>query len=212
MYPNLVIDNFFDDPDSIVNFSKKLNYLPSDDGTWPGLRTENLHLINWRLFDSVCRKITHLFYSNCESWTYQLSFQKVMPFSENQYDKKNCGWVHRDECNFGGVIFLTKEPDNDTGVTIYKPKNGGYSINREEEQIKNMHFFGNMVDENNYDKLYNEYHDQFEETIKVKNVYNRLVLFNSSSLHAVQTYGTKERLTMPFFNNYIQNILPPLYR
>ena len=51
-----------------------------------------------------------------------------------------------------------------------------------------------------------------EETVKVKNVYNRLVLFNSTSLHAVQTYGTKERLTMAFFNNYIQNTLPPLYR
>ena len=75
-----------------------------------------------------------------------------------------------------------------------------------------MHFFGNPIDDDEYNKAYNSYHDQFEETVKVKNVYNRLVLFNSTSLHAVQTYGTKERLTMAFFNNYIQNTLPPLYR
>ena len=56
------------------------------------------------------------------------------------------------------------------------------------------------------------HHNQFEETIKIKNIYNRLVLFNSDTLHAVQTYGTKERLTIPFFNNYIQTKLPPLYR
>ena len=140
MYPNLIVDNFFDDPDSIVDLSTKLKYAPSDDGTWPGLRSDNLHLIDWRLFDFICRKISHLFYSSNESWTYQISFQKVNPFSTNQYDKKNCGWIHKDECNFGGVIFLTKNPDNDTGVTIYKPKNGGYSITPKEEEIKNMHF------------------------------------------------------------------------
>ena len=69
-----------------------------------------------------------------------------------------------------------------------------------------------MVDDNTFNQAYNTYHDQFEETIKIKNVYNRLVLFNNNTLHAVQTYGTKERLTIPFFNNYIQTKLPPLYR
>ncbi len=139
MYPISIIDNFFEDPDSVANLSKNLKYLPSADGTWPGVRSDNLHLIDWRLFDNVCRKISHIFYSNCESWTYQISFQRVMPFSENQYDKKNCGWVHKDRTNFGGVIFLTREPDDDTGVTIYKSKNGGYAITKEEvsEVLKN---------------------------------------------------------------------------
>ena len=80
------------------------------------------------------------------------------------------------------------------------------------EDVKNMHFFSNDVDDDRYYESYDTYHNQFEETIKVKNVYNRLVLFNSNSLHAVQTFGTKERITMPFFNYYIQNELPPLYR
>ena len=112
MYPISIIDNFFEDPDSVANLSKNLKYLPSADGTWPGVRSDNLHLIDWRLFDNVCRKISHIFYSNCESWTYQISFQRVMPFSENQYDKKNCGWVHKDRTNFGGVIFLTRRRKN----------------------------------------------------------------------------------------------------
>ena len=212
MYPNLIVDNFFEDPDSIVDLSTNIQYSPSDNGRWPGLRSNYLHRIYPRLFDFICTKITHLFYDTCKSWTYEITFQKVNPFSKNQYDKKNCGWVHKDRTNFGGVIFLTREPDDDTGVTIYKSKNGGYAITQEEEKIKNMHFFGNPIDDDEYNKAYNSYHDQFEETVKVKNVYNRLVLFNSTSLHAVQTYGTKERLTMAFFNNYIQNTLPPLYR
>ena len=54
-------------------------------------------------------------------------------------------------------------------------------------------------------KLIIHTNDQFEETIKIKNLYNRLVLFNNNTLHAVQTYGTKERLTIPFFNNLHSN-------
>ena len=140
------------------------------------------------------------------------NFSESKSFSKNQYDKKNCGWVHSDEYNFGGVIFLTKNPDDDTGVTIYKSKNGHHSITSQEEQIKNTHFLGSIVDDDSFNQSYNTYHNQFEDTIKIKNIYNRLVLFNNDTLHAVQTYGTKERLTIPFFNTNISNKLPPLYR
>ena len=174
MYPNLIVDNFFDDPDSIVDLSRDLKYSPSEDGKWPGLRSDNLHRIDYGLFDFVCRKISHLFYPDCEGWTYHLSFQKVMPFSKNQYDKKNWGWIHKDKINFGGVIFLTKKPDDDTGVTIYRPKRGAYNMPPHIEEVKNMHFFGNDVDDDRYYESYDTYHNQFEETIKVKNIYNRL--------------------------------------
>ena len=140
------------------------------------------------------------------------NFSESKSFFRKSVWYKNCGWVHSDEYNFGGVIFLTKNPDNDTGVTVYKSKNGHYSITSQEEQIKNKHFLGSAVDDDSFNQVYNTYHNQFEETIKIKNIYNRLVLFNSDTLHAVQTYGTKERLTIPFFNNYIQTKLPPLYR
>ena len=82
----------------------------------------------------------------------------------------------------------------------------------QEEEIKNKHFLGNVVDDDIFNQFYDAYHNQFEETIRIKNIYNRLVLFNSGTLHAVQTYGTKERLTIPFFNTNISNKLPPLYR
>ena len=155
MYPNLIVDNFFEDPDSIVDLSKNLQYSSSDDGRWPGSRSNYLHRIYPRLFDFICTKITHLFYDTCKSWTYEITFQKVNPFSKNQYDKKNCGWVHSDEYNFGGVIFLTKNPDDDTGVNIYKSKNGHHSITSQEEQIKNTHFLGSAVDDNMFNQSYN---------------------------------------------------------
>ena len=161
MYPNLIVDNFFEDPDSIVDLSTNIQYAPSDDGRWPGLRSNYLHRIYPRFFDFITTKITHLFYDTCKSWTYEMTFQKVNPFSENQYDKKNCGWIHRDKINFGGVIFLTKKPDDDTGVTIYRPKKGGYNMNPNLEQVKRMHYFGNEVDDDRYYKAYADYHNQF---------------------------------------------------
>ena len=53
MYPNLIVDNFFEDPDSIVDLSTNLQYSPSDDGRWPGLRSNYLHRIYPRLFDFI---------------------------------------------------------------------------------------------------------------------------------------------------------------
>ena len=38
MYPNLIVDNFFEDPDRIVDLSTNIQYSPSSDGRWPGLR------------------------------------------------------------------------------------------------------------------------------------------------------------------------------
>ena len=213
MYPNLIVDNFFEDPDSIVDLSVSgIKYTPSSDGRWPGLRSNYLHRIYPRLFDFICSKITHLFYDTCKSWTYEITFQKVNPFSENQYDKKNCGWVHSDESNFGGVIFLTKNPDKDTGLNIFNLKNGFYSITDDETKVKRKHFLGGSVDDTTYNQVYDSYHEQFEETVKIKNVFNRLVLFNRNTYHAVQTFGTKERLTISFFNYGIRNKIPPLYR
>ena len=212
MYPNLIVDNFFEQPDKIIDCSLNLEYGVSDDGSWPGVRSNFLHLVNQRLFEYISKKITYIFYDSYPTYNYSINFQKVNPFSDNQYDKKNCGWVHSDESNFGGVIFLTKNPDEDTGLNIFNLKNGFYSITDEETKIKRKHFLGGYVDDTTYNEVYDSYHKQFEETVKIKNVFNRLVLFNRNTYHAVQTFGTKERLTISFFNYGVRNKIPPLYR
>jgi len=55
MYPNLIVDNFFEDPDSIVDLSENIEYTPSSDGRWPGFRSNYLHRIYPRLFDFIYR-------------------------------------------------------------------------------------------------------------------------------------------------------------
>ena len=35
IYPTTIVDNFFDDPDKIVEYSKKLNYKKDPNNDWP---------------------------------------------------------------------------------------------------------------------------------------------------------------------------------
>ena len=116
-----IIDNFFEEPDSIVEMANNIGYKKNTAGWWPGSRSNYLHNLYPKLFDSITKKITRLFYDGCLDWSYEIFFQKINPFTKNQYDKKNCGWIHTDhEYNFGGVIFLNKNPDNDTGINLFK--------------------------------------------------------------------------------------------
>ena len=54
------------------------------------------------------------------------------------------------------------------------------------------------------------YHELIQN--KIKNVYNRFVLFPGTTHHGVQTYGTRDRLTLNFFGMGQTGKLPPLLR
>ena len=71
---------------------------------------------------------------------------------------------------------------------------------------------GEDIDPEEYYKAYDAAHAQYEETVKVDNVYNRFVMFNNKTHHGVQTFGTKERLTLNFFGMEVSGSKPPLMR
>ena len=45
-WPISCVDNFFDDPYKVVEFSKKINYSKSEDGRWPGTRSPEIHKVD----------------------------------------------------------------------------------------------------------------------------------------------------------------------
>ena len=143
----------------------------------------------------------------------QTHFQKIKPFSKEQYDPLNRGWVHQDiDTYFGGIVYLTKDPDPDTGTSIYKT-NTGYALQYEKEiKMKEAHYRGEDIDLDEYNAAWHNAHEQYEETVKVSNVYNRFVMFNNKTHHGVQTFGTKERLTLNFFGMEMTGKIPPLLR
>ena len=213
-YPITIIDDFFEDPDAIVEIANNLKYYPPDIGNWPGVRTKGLHLEDNRLFTYVGEKIHLLFHDTVpDVWELQLHFQKIKPFHKEKYHKKNRGWIHQDiDTLFGGIVYLNKDTEPDTGTSVYKAKYG-YSLQfKEELQVKEKTYLGDTIPDEDYEKAFDASHDQYIETVKVENVYNRFVLFNNKTHHGVKTFGTKERLTLNFFGMAMAGKVPPLLK
>ena len=213
-YPITIVDDFFEDPDGIVEMAESMKYYTPNTGNWPGTRTKNLHVEDKRFFNYFGQKLHLLFYeSPPEYWNLQCHFQLIDPFCEDKYSKKNRGWIHKDiDTWFGGIVYLQKDPEPDTGTSAYRVKRGFSHQFADEINIKEMQYRSENVDDAEYDKAYDAMRNQFEETVSIANVYNRFVLFNNITHHGVQTFGTKPRLTLNFFGMGQTGKLPPLLR
>ena len=214
MYPITIVDDFFEDPDAIVEMANGLKYYPPDTGNWPGMRTKQLHLVEDRFFNYLGEKIHLLFHDNSPGyWNMQTHFQKITPFCEDKYHQLNRGWIHQDiDTHFGGIVYLNKDTEPDTGTSIYKAKKGFALQYKEEIGMKEALYRGEDVNIDDYVKAYDAAHAQYVETVKIENVYNRFVMFNNKTHHGVQTFGTKERLTLNFFGMQMTGKIAPLRR
>ena len=135
-------------------------------------------------------------------------FQKVKGFHEDQFHVKNRGWIHKDSGRaIGGIIYLDKDPEEETGTSMYKNKQLIFPHSHEEDSCKRRWYTGKDVSDEEYHNLFYSNPTHFEETVKVKNVYNRLFMFNGNEYHGVQTYGSHDRtrLTLAFFITYVNH-------
>tara|TARA_B100000131_G_scaffold42392_1_gene38155 strand:- start:39 stop:704 length:666 start_codon:yes stop_codon:yes gene_type:complete len=205
-YPVTIVDDFFLDPNAIRDFALSLDY-PMVGSHYPGKRSNFLHEVDFKFFNYFGNKIFSLFGTPPLQWGMNVNFQKIEPYAEDKWDRKNRGWIHKDNQStkniegsiFGGIVYLNPNPDPDTGTSIYKTKRG-FTFSSQYEMGQKMKLYGGEeLDDNEYNKVYDETNEQFVETIKVDNVYNRLLLFSGNTYHGMRTIGTEERLTLPFF-------------
>ncbi len=115
----------------------------------------------------------------------------------------------------GGIVYLNKQPDKDTGTSIYKPKNGFAYQDEYSISVKRSHFMSRSIDDDTYEKEWKKNYTQYTKTVTVDAEYNRLFLFNNKIYHGVETYGsTQPRLTLAFFSEResSMNSRPPLLR
>ena len=158
-YPVTIVDDFFIDPDYVRDLALSSKYIESDP-RWPGRRTDYLKSIDETLFHYVGNKLFNIFStSSPDYWNIKMHFQKIYPFSEDKWDRRNRGWVHYDSNElFGGIIYLTKNPDPDTGTSIYKTKNGLYNYTNQQHSMKIKLYNGDDLDIDEYNKHYDEFH------------------------------------------------------
>ena len=87
IYPTVVLDNFFANPDTIRDFALQLSYSSDEEGRWPGKRSPMLHTINEDLVFSFAKKIISVYYDTGMEvfWDgIQMAFQKIKPYSSNK--------------------------------------------------------------------------------------------------------------------------------
>ena len=214
-----VLENFYSNPEVVINL---LNGDYPITGCGTGSRSVDLFDISPELHEQFCSVIFNI-HGIDSSKVYVNTF--FMEHYYNAIDIFNHGWMHIDGKNpdacrmiveeykllLCGQVFLTKDPDPETGVQIGALKSGinwtrqelidktinDYTIPREEYEAGRINL-------QEYEKLHKEYHENFVTTCDVKNVYNRMVSWRGGTLHgAKMTEKMPKRLNQYFFVSLI---------
>jgi hypothetical protein len=205
--PTTVVDNFFNDPAMVKEYAEAQQYSRDPFNQWPGERTESIHTLNPTFFANTINKFLQIFYPECEhiEWSGYGFFHRV----DEIY---NQGWVHVDGTLITGIIYLNEEYNPQAGTTIYQPKIlGEQMLHVDKRTAANAH----PTKSKEYESFRKENEDQFEESIVLKNKFNRLVAFDSHLYHAGNNYTSNEqssRLTIIFFLDKLYTNATPLQR
>tara|TARA_R100001244_G_scaffold121326_1_gene90974 strand:+ start:272 stop:928 length:657 start_codon:yes stop_codon:yes gene_type:complete len=203
LFPIVICDNFFDDPDHIVEYGKSLDY--KDLKILPGSRTDALHTFNEDFFNWITTKSLKLIYPNEDcSYIADARFQKIPASLEHD------GWVHTDTpSELTVVVYLSKHTD--TGISFYKAKNK--LVFKDKQKLKYDYFENPNRSQEELEKIKeakkinNEF---FQETIHIKGEYNRCVIFDSSVFHSAHTFaGNKTAEDRFIFVNIVYSVSSP---
>ena len=208
-WPTICVDNFYDDPDKVRDFALGLDYTPSEDGRWPGKRSKEILEIDEEFMSKFCHKLmSHYFdlQSTQLRWKISSQFQLIEPYDKDIGSIKNTGWIHYDSAVLGGLIYLNKDTNRGSGTSLYEAIDPS---KYDKDQIAKHKFYreGNAED---YETLLNKHNENFVETVKFSNRYNRLIGFDSAVPHRADnfTVNNEPRLTQVFFVQDIESTRP----
>ena len=210
--PTTVVDDFFEDPDSIRAFALEQQYQKDQEGRWPGARAFSLEQINNQLFQHTCRRMLGIFWDVGNiplHWSAHGTFQQV----GREYGE---GWIHQDaDSLITAIVYLTPNSSTAAGTSIYRRKNITVPLNPQYEVAKRTAYLSGHMTHSDYTHARTETNRQYEETVKVNNLYNRLLIFDSKLYHGVPAFetGGESRLTLTlFFKNIGSPALGPIQR
>jgi hypothetical protein len=207
-YPTYYVENFFDNPDEIVNWAKTLTYNKDTNGLWPGKRSQMLHEINVNFVNAYCYKLFHLIYGRDISqveWDLNCQFQLIN--YEDISAENNQGWIHRDPKSTLTVITYLTNGTNKSGTTIYKPNKLGLGVGGDLKckPLRNDYYKHNKKS-NNYEEEITKFNNNFTPVAKFYSNYNSTVAFDGGHYHGANwdLKPGEERLTLISFFNEIK--------
>ena len=208
LFPTTVIDGFLDNPDILREYGLAQNFSIDPAGTWPGKRSASLFNLSRDLFVEYNNKILSIFYKNDSNYDYQ--GESYFQLVDKSYNK---GWVHRDHNALTAILYLT--PGTSSGTSIYEKNN---VIFNENTYMDNKAESYQATNRNILDKDIDSYNNNFTETINVKGLYNRLIIFDGIVHHGAHNFfgddKVDSRLTLVSFIKYfnIPSDYPPVVR
>lgn len=174
-YPEVVVvDNFYKDPDAIRDFAiNNLTFNPS--GYHKGCRSERF------ILDGTQQRFEKILGRKIINWDYPGYANGVF-----QYCIETDPIVyHIDQQMFAGIIFLTPDAPLNSGTSTFKSNKTGF-LKFTKEQIGSAEYISTFTDSTGNLNFYDR--SNLELVDKVGNLYNRLVLFESRSIHAADSY------------------------
>ena len=217
----IVVDNFFEDPESIVKYAKSL---PKEIvGRQPGLRSKQLWEIAQPLHNAIIKKALSchydLDYVNLSWQVSNLSFHEIPRYSPDKKAITNKGWILQDEAVMGndevaGLIYLTPDIDPDSGTSLWNLKpNVKVKIQADTFYDTDKHGWykedGTFSNEEAYIKLWEEQQESFVEKMRFQNIFNRMIMYDTMEWHGANSYyhgdGKDVRLTLAFFIGGIES-------
>lgn len=195
--PTVIIDDFFEKPDEIRKYAESLEYHTDPKKLWPGSRSNKLHEVDIRLYDHICRKALNAYYDfrHIENSEIILEFQRIS-------DNYNTGWIHRDNCIFTFMVYLSKDDHINSGTSFYNLKKDKLlpwttlEQYKYEETLRAKTVIGETLteQEKKYKREYEDYF--FEKSLDIKDRFNRFICFDANKYHAANNYSNstdKER-------------------
>lgn len=199
-FQTIVHDGFFKNPDKVREWGLTLEYRHTD-GTFPGVRTQNLKYEHKKFYEATASKLLALWGNyDRNDWECQLQFQKIKRCTDDP--ALNTGWIHMDRgVQAAAVIYMDPNSNLDHGTSIYR-MNEGCEENAKEWQKKHA-----TADETNfYHKVLGAKqsrdpedlkifkanmkinNDMFTRTMEVKNVYNRVIGYDGNQWHGQSNF------------------------
>ena len=172
----IVVDNFYANPDLVREYAmNELEYAPSD--YHKGQRSNSRFIL-----DGTKEKLERVLGKKITNWNNGGYANGVFQFCTADQPIV----YHVDSQMYAAMVYLTPDAPPQTGTAMYRSKVTGISsFPGQESRMGNEYvdtFRGTNKEMNFYDGT------QFEKIDDIGNVYNRLVIFNSSQLHAATEY------------------------
>jgi len=204
LYPITVIENFYENPDAIRKFALSQEFIFCHDRknyeyVYPGSRTKDIFDLDSALHEKICKKLVSVFHNSEHDymrWAISTSFQSVT----EEYEK---GVIHTDQNTvFAGVLYLTPNAPLNSGTSLFR-KNVNFNEQEYERSFTENH---NRFKEGKI-VMDTDYHSMFDETLRINNVYNTLIIYEGHLFHAANNFFGKSlkdsRLVQVFFINKI---------